>query len=274
MALKLLNTDHLESIAKARRPDFEKAEPFQHVVIDDLLPADLAERVRKEFEQAHDEWDHYTHYNERKLAITTPELLGPTTRAVVEELQSDDFLHFLEMITGIEGLIADPHLDGAGMHLTRPGGHLNIHTDFLAHPIQTTWSRKINMIIYFNHDWVDEWNGNLEIWDSGMTRAVHSVLPSFNRCVLFKTSRHSLHGHPKPLACPEGDSRKSLALYYFRDEHARRDLQPTAYFARPEDSFTKKLLIVADTAVIGLYSILRRYAGVKDGLVSRLLRYF
>ena len=99
-------------------------------------------------------------------------------------------------------------------------------------------------------------------------------LPSFNRCVLFKTSRHSLHGHPKPLACPEGDSRKSLALYYFRDEHARRDLQPTAYFARPEDSFTKKLLIVVDTAVIGLYSILRRYAGVKDGPVSRLLRYF
>jgi Rps23 Pro-64 3,4-dihydroxylase Tpa1-like proline 4-hydroxylase len=274
LSLKHLNFEHLEAIANAHRSDFAKAEPFAHVVIDGLLPVDVAERVREEFEQAHDSWDYYNHYNERKLAITTLDGMGPTSRAVVEEFQSDEFIRFIENVTGLEGLISDPHLDGAGMHLTRPGGHLNIHTDFLAHPFQTTWSRELNMIVYFNHDWEDSWNGNLELWDRAMTRAVHSVLPSFNRCVLFKTSRDSLHGHPKPLACPEGDSRKSLALYYFRDVHARRDLQPTSYFARPEDSFTKKLLILADTAAIGFYSILRRYVGVKDGLVSRLLRYF
>jgi len=274
LSLKLLNLDHLETIARARRADFEKGEPFPHVVIDDLMPSDVAERIREEFEQAHDEWDHYYHYNQRKLAITTLDGMGPTTRAVVEELQSDEFLHVLETITGIEGLIADPHLDGAGMHLTRPGGYLNIHTDFQAHPIHTTWSREINLIIYFNHGWTEQMHGNLELWDEGMTRPVQSVLPQFNRCLLFKTSDHSLHGHPTPLACPEGDSRKSLALYYFRDVHARRELQPTHYFARPEDSLGKKLLIVADTALIRLYSVLRRYVGVTDGLVSRLLRYF
>jgi hypothetical protein len=41
------------------------------------------------------------------------------------------------------------------------------------------------------------------------------ILPVFNRCVLFNTSTFAYHGHPEPLLCPEGNSRKSLALYYY-----------------------------------------------------------
>ena len=42
MSLKLLNLDHLETIARARRADFDKAEPFPHVVIEDLMPSELS----------------------------------------------------------------------------------------------------------------------------------------------------------------------------------------------------------------------------------------
>ncbi len=274
MSSTILDHVRLREIAKLRRDEFARAEPYRHTVIDDFLPSDIAEKVRSEFDRSESGWAHYYHYNQRKLAITELEQMGPVTQAVVNELQSPAFLRFLEGLTGLEELLADPHLDGAGMHQTLPGGHLNIHTDFLAHPLQKTWSREINVIIYFNHGFRDEWNGNLEMWDRGMTRAVQSVLPSFNRCVVFCTSRDSLHGHPRPLACPEGDSRKSLALYYFRERPAQPELQPTAYHARPEDSIAKRLLMRADTGLIRLYSMLRRYVGVRDSLVSRLLRYF
>jgi Rps23 Pro-64 3,4-dihydroxylase Tpa1-like proline 4-hydroxylase len=200
--------------------------------------------------------------------------MGPRTQALIGELQSARFLRFLEELTGLEDLLSDPHLDGAGMHQTLPGGHLNIHTDFLAHPVQQTWSRELNVIIYLNHGWQEAWGGNLEMWDHSMTRAVRSVAPVFNRCVIFRTSRDSLHGHPRALACPPHESRKSLALYYFRDYQAPRELQPTAYHALPEDSLAKRLLIAADTALIKIYSMLRRHAGVRDSLVSRILRYF
>jgi hypothetical protein len=39
--------------------------------------------------------------------------------------------------------------------------------------------------------------------------------PIFNRCVIFTTTDTSYHGHPVPLTCPPGVTRKSLALYYY-----------------------------------------------------------
>jgi hypothetical protein len=47
-----------------------------------------------------------------------------------------------------------------------------------------------------------------------MTRA-KTIAPTFNRCVVFSTTKESLHGHPVPLATPPGVARKSLALYYY-----------------------------------------------------------
>jgi len=270
----LLDYGRLTELAKLRRDDFANASPYPHVVIDDFLPIGVADAVRAEFDGSASDWDHYYHYNERKLAITHLERMGPATQKLVGALQSRAFLQFLEQLTGLEDLLADPHLDGAGMHQTLPGGHLNIHTDFLAHPVQQTWNREINVILYFNRDWQEDWNGNLEMWDTRMTRAVQSVVPSFNRCVIFRTSGQSLHGHPLPLVCPSGESRKSLALYYFKDYQAPRELHPTAYHARPDDGLAKRLLIAADTVLIRLYSMLRRHAGVKDSLVSRILKYF
>jgi hypothetical protein len=38
------------------------------------------------------------------------------------------------------------------------------------------------------------------------------VSPNFNRDMNFGTTDFTYHGHPDPLACPEGVTRKSLAL--------------------------------------------------------------
>jgi hypothetical protein len=48
-----------------------------------------------------------------------------------------------------------------------------------------------------------------------MERKVVTVEPVFNRMVIFTTSDTSYHGHPEPLRCPPGRSRRSLALYYY-----------------------------------------------------------
>ena len=49
----------------------------------------------------------------------------------------------------------------------------------------------------------------------------------FNRAVVFDTSNKSYHGHPTPLACPDGESRKSLALYYYTTDYPyQEDLSP------------------------------------------------
>ena len=58
----------------------------------------------------------------------------------------------------------------------------------------------------------------LEIWDRKMEKCCDSISPKFNRAVIFNTDIDTFHGHPEGFNCPEGESRKSIALYYFTRE--------------------------------------------------------
>ncbi|MDJ0949917.1 MAG: 2OG-Fe(II) oxygenase family protein [Alphaproteobacteria bacterium] len=270
----MLNFERLDGIAESRAAEFASAEPYPHVVIDDFLPASVAEEVWAEFAVTKHGWTHYHHYNEKKLALTDTAKMGPATRDVFDALMSDRFVGFVQRLTGIEGLISDPDLDGAGMHQIMPGGFLNVHTDFLSHTKHRHWSRQVNLLIYFNKNWHADWMGDLELWDADMSRCVRSVAPTFNRCVLFHTRKRSFHGHPHKLACPEGESRKSVALYYFRNEGSVRELSPTNYQPLPDDPPVKKALVAADRTLLRAYSWMKRYTGLTDGAIDRFLRRF
>lgn len=151
---------------------------------------------------------------ERKLATTNVSILPAFTRHVLAELNSSSFVLFLERLTGISGLIPDPHYVGGGLHQIERGGFLKVHADFNRHPILRV-DRRLNLLIYLNPGWRDEYGGHFELWDAGMKRCVKRVLPVINRCVVFTTGERSFHGHPDPLTCPEGTTRRSLALYYY-----------------------------------------------------------
>jgi len=98
--------------------------------------------------------------------------------------------------------------------------------------------RRMNVIIYLNRDWQEEYNGALELWSRDMTHAVKRITPLWNRCVIFNTDADSWHGHPDPLAAPEGVFRRSVALYYYTGSRAIYEELPnrsTMYVARPRD---------------------------------------
>ncbi|HEY8155852.1 MAG TPA: 2OG-Fe(II) oxygenase [Myxococcota bacterium] len=273
-AAEPLDFGRLEALAESLRDEFRGARPFPHVVIEEFLPQATADRVRAEFEETREGWDLYHHYNENKLAVSSLDPLGPHTRALFDALQSRRFVDLVERLTGIEDLVSDPDLDGAGLHKIEPGGFLNVHTDFLAHGKNRTWSRQVNLLLYFNRGWRPEWNGDLELWDADVTRCERSIAPLFNRCVLFHTAEKSYHGHPHRLACPEGETRKSIALYYFRDEGAARAVSSTHYHALPGDPLLKRWLVAADRGLLRAYSIAKRYTGLSNQLASRILKRF
>ena len=124
-------------------------------------------------------------------------------------------MEFLQKITGIEEtLIPDPYFEGGGFHEIKPGGFLKVHVDFHKNK-KLQLSRRVNFLIYLNKDWEEEYGGHLELWEKDMSQCVSKILPKFNRAAMFSTTGDSWHGHPDPLNCPEGKSRKSLALYYY-----------------------------------------------------------
>jgi Rps23 Pro-64 3,4-dihydroxylase Tpa1-like proline 4-hydroxylase len=71
------------------------------------------------------------------------------------------------------------------------------------------------MLIYLNKDWKGEYGGQIELWDSEMIRKYHSIVPIFNRCVIFNTTSKSMHGNAQPVRHPDEVSRESVALYYY-----------------------------------------------------------
>jgi Rps23 Pro-64 3,4-dihydroxylase Tpa1-like proline 4-hydroxylase len=138
----------------------------------------------------------------------------PYVRFFFAHLNSIFFLGFLSELTGIPDLISDPYFDGAGLHETLPGGWLDVHADFNFHGASFL-DRRLNVLVYLNRDWREEWGGALELWNADLSRCGRRVVPAFNRTVVFSTTDASFHGHPDPVRCPGGETRKSLALYYF-----------------------------------------------------------
>jgi 2-oxoglutarate-Fe(II)-dependent oxygenase superfamily protein len=255
--------DRLERDLPALTATYAAAQPFPNVVLDDVLLADVFDRAAEEFPAMRDErWNGYLHVNETKYSNTRPDTWGPTLTAVAREFCSPRFVAYLERLTGIEALMPDWSMDGGGLHQTLRGGHLNIHADFSSHHHHDNWARRVNILLYLNQEWRDEWGGKLELWDKEMTACQDRVTPAGNRMLVFTTSADSFHGHPDGLTCPPDVARRSMALYYFTEEHevVRRS---TNYRARPEDGW-RKVLIGADRVAVDLYDRAKRRLGVSD----------
>jgi hypothetical protein len=266
----VLDLDALRRGVGPLRTQYKSASPFPHVVLDDFLEPAAFTRAMEEFPTLDGgQWISYLHVNERKFGQTDPTTWGPTLRSILEELNSPAFLHFLEELTGIDQLMADPSLEGGGLHQSTTGGFLNIHADFTVHPQHREWRRRVNLLLYLNDDWQPSYGGDLELWSTDMKRREVAVRPIGNRVVVFTTNADSFHGHPEPMTCPPGTARRSLALYYFTEEQAPI-VRSTEYRARPGDG-ARSLLIYADKQVLRLYDRAKRRIGLSDETASRWL---
>jgi hypothetical protein len=210
----MMPADEARSVARSLHDRYTSAEPYPHICLDDFLPAEIPERVLHELEQLPEAQHSFSRPQENLKSNYSPERLPLYTRRVIQMLNSRAFLLFLEDMTGIKGLIPDPYHAGGGVHVVSNGGHLDIHADFNYHE-KLNLERRLNVLVYLNKDWQPEWGGSFEIWDREMTHKVESFTPVFNRMVCFSTSSDSWHGNPEPVNHPEGQSRKSIALYYY-----------------------------------------------------------
>lgn len=235
-----------------------------------MLRPEIAEIAIKEFPPVDPErWNTYSHANERKFSLNDSATWSPTLQAILEEFTSPRFVTFLSELTGIDGVFPDESLEGGGLHYSGAGGFLNIHADFTVHPHHRNWRRRINLLLYLNEDWKQEYGGALELWSTDMERCVESVLPIGNRVVIFTTNMDSFHGHPDPMVCPDDIARQSLALYYFTVEESPT-VRSTEYRARPGDGL-HSISIYADKQLLRIFDWSKRHLGISDETVKGLL---
>ncbi len=239
-----LDSEYLKNLAVKYREDYQQAKPFPHIVIDNFLPEFVLDNILTEFPKAGDiDWQKFENKAEKKLANKHEKYMGDNTRSLLYQFNSSTFIEFLENITGIEGIIPDPHFEGGGLHQIERGGYLKMHVDFNRNN-KLHLDRRLNLLLYLNKDWKEEYGGYLELWDKEITQCEKKILPLFNRLVIFTTTDFSYHGHPEPLTCPEGWTRKSLALYYYTNGRPAEEISgkehSTIFQARPGEDIQEK----------------------------------
>lgn len=244
--MALFDEEQLLALGKKYHQQYVSAEPFPHIVIDNFMDPTLLDKALDAFPTP-ESFDFYKYENplEKKLAYDQISKLPSAISDVLVGMNSSIFIRFLEELTGIDGIIPDPYYRGGGIHQIVKGGKLDVHIDFNKHT-KLKLDRRLNVLIYLNKNWKEEYGGAFELWTGKNVNGHHhleeckaKVYPLFNRFVCFSTSEKSYHGHPEPLTCPDGWSRKSLATYYYTngrdDEFNGTDAHSTTFIKRPSD---------------------------------------
>jgi hypothetical protein len=189
------------------------AQPYPHLVLDNLFPADLLTSMLDELPpESSEKWIHERRDRMVKSNLRSAVDLCDHAYDFASTIHSAAFLYLLTEITGVKALIPDPYLSGSGYHLVPAGGLFDVHADRNT-DFYTGLERRVVMILYLNKDWKPEYGGQLELWSQDGTKCEKVVEPLFNRAILFEIGDKNFHA-VRPVTAAEGIKRKSFITYF------------------------------------------------------------
>jgi 2OG-Fe(II) oxygenase superfamily len=241
MSLTDVVNPELETQAGQLRGAFDNARPFRHLCIDGFLTRFAADKALSDFpsfkaENAINEFGEVG----GKAVETKLGAISPFYQDLFGTIVSQPFLDLMSRITGIPDLLPDPTMFGGGTYENRDGQELDPHVDFNRMEDLSAY-RRLNLLIYLNHEWKAEWGGSIELHSNPRDPASNRISafePIFNRAVIFETSEFSWHGFPK-IRLPADKkhlSRKSLSIYFYTRTRPVEEIEAphaTFYVQRP-----------------------------------------
>lgn len=228
--------------SEALRGQFAQAQPFRHLVIDDLLDPALFRSLVEQFPafETKNALNEFGEAGGKAVRADLPEL-GPGYAQFDTLMQDRGFLAWLSEVTGVPKLLYDAEYVGGGTHENVSGQDLDPHVDFNYHT-NCEWHRRLNLILFLNDRWEADWGGCLELhrnpWLPPTEDETQTVVPQANRAVIFETTEDSWHGFRR-IALPESEkglTRRSVAVYFYTTERPAAQTVPghgTYYVPRP-----------------------------------------
>jgi hypothetical protein len=149
---EFLDVGKAYTVAKRHWKSYDANPPFPHIVLDNFFPAPLLQLVARESVATSSargvQWDSmWRDPLNDKMQLSNFHKQGPWTQKLLVALRSSLFVSFLETLTGIPGLIPDPHSKGGGLHHIQRGGFLKVHADFNRHH-HLRLDRRVNVFVY------------------------------------------------------------------------------------------------------------------------------
>lgn len=259
----IINPDFFNPAKQAEmKLRFDQAKPYRHLLIEPFLDADFADKLYTNFPGFDLMSRKYNGLNENKSEGSGFEKYDPAFTQLREALNTPEFYKALSDITGIADLFSVDDALGMGVHQGGDGSYLDIHIDFNIH-YERDIHRRVNLLIFLNKNWKEEYGGKLELWNENVTQLGQAYLPSFNRCVIFETSEISYHGYGK-ISVPPNESRKSFYGYYYtKIREGATAYHDTVFKARPEEGLVKKVKTDVKETLKNTAKRILKKAGIK-----------
>lgn len=241
MDIKHINPTYTSDEARKNlHNQYSTAVPCKHLVLDNFLDQDLADRLFEHFPSLDSLNVKRKSLNEKKAEDYHFERWDPSFSELREVVSGEAFYQWMRQVTGMEDLITTSDSLGSGVHQGGNGSYVDVHVDVNMNPEAGLW-RRVNLLIYLNKNWEDEYGGHLELWDKAMKVKHHHIAPSHNRAVIFYTDDNSPHGYSK-IDIPEGESRKSFYTYYYTEIGEGFKYRDSKFISRPDEGLGKKVL--------------------------------
>ena len=229
--------ERLDRDADAIRSDFQRDKGIatRFCAIDGLLPDDVARRIAKAFPPV-DTMRLLDSFREKKYTSKTLDKYDSIIEDITFAFQDDRVIKRVAELTGIKDAVGDPKLYAGGISAMQRGHFLNPHIDN-SHDRDQKVYRVLNLLYYITPDWRPENGGNLELWDTEVTKPVE--IPSlFNRLVLMSTNEKSWHSVNE---VKTNGTRCCVSNYYFspHSPNGHETTHVTYFMARPEQKFRR-----------------------------------
>lgn len=204
---------HFDNIDNVKVTEYQES-PIPIWVVDDFLPQDVYNAVVEDAKNLDHScfsvFENETSHRKECRNMTK----APLLQSLTYSFNGANIIKWIEQKTGIDGLIADHSLTGGGFCKVFPGSSLGLHTDFNWND-QIKLNRKVNLILYTNEEWHEEYNGALEFWNFDKTKCVKKLDPKPNRLAFWIYDTELVHGFPDPIKSPTGVSRDNLIIFYY-----------------------------------------------------------
>ncbi len=246
-----LNPETVKQLNEA----YESGDPCKHIVLDNFLRPEVAELLYNNFPKLSSLNVKRKSLNEKKSEDYHFERFHPVFQEVKDAITGSDYCKVMGEMTSLDDLFVTTDNTGAGVHQGGDGSYVDVHIDYNMSTKFNAW-RRLNLLVYLNKDWKDEYGGALELWDKDMTECKKMILPNFNRAVVFYTDKNAPHGYRK-MSLPEEITRKSFYCYYYTQVAEGMEYYDSTFVSRPDESFLKRTLTKAkETAKVTIKSLL------------------
>lgn len=239
----MIDFDLLDKEITKLSHDFRTAMPFEHIVIDNFCDDELLSDSLKYIPDANQDGVNKSRdfiFAKNKYEKALFDEIHPNLKQLKTELLSERFQKFLCQLTG-DDVFVDPTFHGGGLHQGGKGSFLNMHVDFNYHPNNKKWFRNINILLYLNKNWKEEYGGELKLTDGrSEDDRISKIAPIFNRAVIMFTRDYTMHGYA-PINFPNGEYRRSIAAYGYTLHEKEGNVRTTVWY--PEDGGVLKRVL-------------------------------